>query len=297
MSEGSGAPERPEGPPPLAPRTLLAPGYIVIEHLSRARTLDVYDAWSEERGARCIVKGLRPDRADDARGRRLLLAEGRLLCRLSHPHIVRGYEVLREPRPLVVMETLTGATLGRMLDDDERLDVSEAAHMGLQLGSALRYLHARDVLHLDVKPSNVVAEAGRAKLIDLSVARRPGRSRADVGTWCYMSPEQARGGALGSAADVWGLGMVLFESLAGVSPFEDVGGPERPEDPADYPQVRERVPRLTRHRRAPAALADLIAACLEPGAADRPALVTVLAALEPLAEVPPAERFWGAAAA
>ena len=102
---------------PRRPGSELAPGYEVLEHLHRSRALDVYDCWSHERECRCIVKGLRPDRRGDLGLRRRLLAEGRLLASLCHPGIVRGYGVLRAPEPLVVMETLTGATLARLIED------------------------------------------------------------------------------------------------------------------------------------------------------------------------------------
>ncbi|HSJ18778.1 MAG TPA: protein kinase, partial [Solirubrobacterales bacterium] len=134
--------------------------------------------------------------------------------------------MLEQPGPLVVMETLGGETLAHMLETDGPLDIKDAAQLGLQLGSAVRYLHANGVLHLDLKPSNVVAEAGRARLIDLSVARPPGSARAGIGTWCYMAPEQASGGSLGHAADVWGIGAVLFEAAVGEAPFEDRTGDE-----------------------------------------------------------------------
>jgi len=85
--------------PPQAPGTAIAPGYEVIEHLRRGNDLDVYDAWSEERGSRCIVKALRSDR-DRSRARHSLLLEGELLERLTHPHIVRAYETIAEPTPM-----------------------------------------------------------------------------------------------------------------------------------------------------------------------------------------------------
>jgi eukaryotic-like serine/threonine-protein kinase len=196
-----------------------APGYQTIELLRRGRDLDVYDAWSEERACRCVVKTVRPDRLGHDGPARRLLAEGRLLCRLTHPHIVRAYEVIEEPVPMVVMETLSGETLSHMVEvRDVRLSPAEVAHLGLHLASAVRYLHRHGWLHLDLKPSNVIAECGRAKLIDLSVARPPGPAHPGIGTFYYMAPEQARGGELGAAADVWGLGAVLFEAATGEPP-------------------------------------------------------------------------------
>lgn len=319
------------GPPPLDPGVDIAPGYAVIEHLSRGRALDVYDAWSASRGTRCIVKVLRPDREDDGPAARRLLAEGRLIRRLSHPHIVRGYEVLREPRTAVVMETLTGQTVAHLIEEaDPRLPVRDIAHLGLHVGSAIRYLHAAGWLHLDLKPSNIVAEGGRAVLIDMSVARRPGRAGGGVGTWCYMAPEQVRGGDLGPAADVWGLGVVLYEAVTGQAAFD----PDPEEDPDaassfsgsssssgdrsgdspdpsgaswDDPTTLDTAARDARprrqldgppapirrlRRRVPGELVALIDACLAPEPTDRPSVESVMAALEPLAGLPPGERRW-----
>ena len=212
---------------------------------------------------------------------------------------MRGYEVVDRPRPLVVMETLTGQTLARLIEDaPRRLPVREIAHLGLHLGSAIRYLHGEGWLHLDLKPANVVAEAGRAKLIDMSVARRPGRAPAGVGTWCYMAPEQARGGALGPPADVWGLGAVLYEATTGHAAFDPTwaggssggsGTGERPSRQLDGPPAPVR--RL--RRGTPRALVALIDACLRPDPARRPPIERALRALEPLAGLPPRERRFG----
>jgi serine/threonine protein kinase len=258
------------------PGTEMAPGYEVLEHLSRSRAFDVYDCWSSELESRCIVKALRPDKLDDRATRRRLLAEGRLLVELSHPGIVRGYEVLRAPEPLVVMETLTGETLAHLLERRRRpLGARELAFLGLQLAAAVGYLHRRGYVHLDLKPSNVVAESGRAMLIDLSLARRPGRARAGKGTWCYMAPEQARGGLVGEPADVWGVGVVLWEAACGDTPFGD--------ESFEYPQLEHRAPPLGSRRRLPAQLAGAVDRCLEPDAARRPALSELRAALEAVA--------------
>jgi serine/threonine protein kinase len=262
----------------------LAPGLRVIEHLSRTRRLDTFEVWSSERACSCVAKTLRPDRRNDARARTALEHEGRLLIELTHPHIVRGYEVLTEPELIVVMETLDGATLAHLIDrHPDGLEADEVAWLGLHLTSALRYLHRRGLLHLDVKASNVIAEAGRAKLIDLSLARPPGRYRPGVGTWCNLAPEQARGDDVGPAADVWGVGTVLYEAATGQAAFGDDqswtadSGPSRTwntddQRDAGYPQLEGLPPSAAANGRLPADLAAAIDACLAPDAADRPSL-------------------------
>lgn len=260
---------------PRRPGTPLAPGYEVVEHLARSRTLDVYDAWSEERHCRCIVKALHPDRRHDARARRALLREGELLTRLTHPSIVRGYETLRSPEPLVAMELLGGETVAHLVER-RRVTAGEIALLGLQLGAAVRYLHGHQTLHLDLKPSNVIADNGRAKLIDLSLARPPGPIPRGIGTWCYLAPEQARGDHVGPAADVWGIGVVLYAAAAGDSPFASGA--------SDHPQLHARAPALrSRRARLPRPLAAAIDACLEPDPARRPTVEGLLAELEPVA--------------
>jgi serine/threonine protein kinase len=295
---------------PLAPGEQLAPGYQVIEHLRRGRHLDVYDAWSEERASRCIVKALRPDRLARVGPTLRVLEEGRLLTEFTHPHIVRGYEVIADPVPMIVMETLSGETLAHLIERHETgLQAAEVAHLGLQLGSAVRYLHGKGWLHLDLKPDNVIAECGRAKLIDLSVARPPGQARSGIGTFSYMAPEQVRGGELGPATDVWGLGAVLFEAATGElvfdEPSEDGDWPTISDDSftdefvymSEYPQLTTAARRVDGFRAQPLELADLIAACLDPLAAGRPGVSELLAALEPLAGLPEGERRYGLAEA
>lgn len=248
----------------------LAPGYEAISHLRRGEDFDVYDAWSTQRGTRCVVKTLRPDRGGKERARERLMLEGRLLLSLSHPHLVRAYEVFEMPNPVIVIETLGGQTLSRLIEDrDGPLEIPEVAHLGLQLGSALRYLHERGVLHVDLKPSNVIAEAGRAKLVDLGLARPPGPAPAGIGTPGYLSPEQDRGGDLGPATDVWGLGTVLLEAATGEAPEDDPPPPD-------------------------GALGEAIAASLERDPLRRPAIASLLAALEVVTEMPATEWRWQA---
>ena len=243
----------------------LAPGYEVIAHLKRTRVLDTYDVWSVERRARCIAKTLRPEHADDLRVRRALAREGRMLMTFTHPHIVRAYEYLPRPKPSLILETLQGATLARLLQDAPRgrLPPADLGWLGLHLCSALAYVHGQRLLHLDLKPSNVISDRGQAKLIDFSIARPPGRLRPGIGTPRYMAPEQRTGGRVDEATDTWGLGMVLFEAATG----------ERGEPSA----------RLDGRLRLPKPVARCIEEALAPERRDRPSLAEVEAALTQLA--------------
>ncbi len=244
---------------PLGPGHEIAAGVRTVEHLHRSHHLDVYAARCERRGCPVVVKTPRPDRLARRDVVAQLLREGRLLRRLAHPHIVRGYEAHAEPRPAIVLETVGGETLARLFART-RLSAADLAELGRQLASAIGYLHAEGVLHLDLKPSNVVADGGRAKLLDLSIAQRPGRIPAGRGTWRTMAPEQAIGGTVGPAADVWGVGAVLWEGAAGVGPFDD------------RDQRHDGVDPIRAHRRLPRPLAATIDACLAPNPADRPSV-------------------------
>lgn len=204
-----------DGPPPVDPGAELLPGYRVVSHLRRGHDFDVYDAWSDLRYCRVIAKTVRPDQLEKPGAASRLLHEGRLLKRLSHPHIVRGYEVHDGPPVVVVMETLHGETLAHLSERLDRLPARDLAYLGIQLASALHYLHQQGTLHLDLKPGNVIAANGIAKLIDLSLARKPGRALPGRGTRGYMAPEQVRGDILTAATDAWALGAVLFEMATG----------------------------------------------------------------------------------
>ena len=105
----------------------------------------------------------------------------------------------------MVLETLSGATLAAL----PALERDDAIEMGRQLCSAVGYLHRTGWLHLDLKPDNLIADGGRLKLIDFSIAQRPGRVAPGTGTRRWMAPEQVRGGRVTTATDVWGIGAVL----------------------------------------------------------------------------------------
>jgi serine/threonine protein kinase len=254
----------------VAPGDELVPGYDVVALMRRGGRLDTYDAYSRERDCRCVVKLVRPDREHESHCRAALVSEGELLRDLAHPHLVRVYEVIEEPRPAVVMETLAGATLGALIEESP-LAPRDTALLGRQLASGLGYLHGRGWLHLDVKPSNVIVQAGRAILIDLSLASRPGDGRPHAGTYGYLAPEQFTGHDLSPASDVFGLGVTLGETLTDDLPYGE--------------KARWASPRMSRSFRrrlaqAPAPLTELILWCLHPDPTRRPSLAEVREVLD-----------------
>jgi serine/threonine protein kinase len=268
--------------PPLAAGDPLASGYVVVAHLRRGRRLDVYDLWSDERGCRCVGKTLRPERTDDETAAGKLRTEGLLLATLTHPHLVRAYETVLtavQPRPAVVIETLPGHTVDYLLDRFRRLSPADAVMLGVQMCSVLGYLHRHGWVHLDVKPANIIEVGGRAVLLDLSVARRIGE-RDTGGTFDYLSPEQARGDAVTEAADVWGLGITLYEALSGATPWSNVPHHQRRSDGTRYyPQLEAPAAALRTRRRLPAALSRTVDACLDPDPGARPTVAEISARL------------------
>lgn len=305
-----------DGPPPLERGVKLGSGYEVLAHLHRSAKFDVYDVWSRERACRCVGKTQIPtdpqaesseeieeERAFYEKSGRELAREGELLLGLTHPHVARAYEIVRTGRNgntvLLVTETITGQTLSHLIDNaPRRLPVSEITHLGLHLCSALHYLHGRGLLHLDLKPSNIVAERGMAKILDLSIAREPGRVNPGHGTLHYLSPEQAAGDEVGPKTDVWGVGATLYDATAGVPPFhaeeredeEDasptgtsLGEMDDPKEERAYEQLERRAVPVGRHRRVPKAFGDIIDACLEPEPQDRPGVGELIERLEAFA--------------
>jgi len=247
----------------------LAPGYEVVDHWVRTKWLDVYAVWSLERECRCVAKVPRPDCSGKRRPRADLLNEGRLLRRLTHPHIVRAYEVLDDPRPALILEALQGATLEYIIALRRELPaIDDIAYLGLHLCSAMHYLHGRGWLHLDLKPGNVISSNGVAKVIDLSCARRPGRPRRALGTPLYMAPEQIVQQPLSPATDVWGIGAVLFHHATGQPPFWIPNG-------SGYQQVVRGADPVCSYRSLPAALAEAIDACLDRDPDARPTVAEV----------------------
>ena len=204
-------------------------------------------------------------RDDDLRAR--FQREARLAARLAHPNVVRIYDVGvdEDGRPFIAMEFVDGETLAELLARRGPLPPDEVAALGVQACRALAAAHAAGLVHRDVKPQNLILRRdGVLKLGDFGIAFGLEGTRLTIagtvlGTAAYLAPEQARGEEVTAAADIYGLGAVLYELLTG----------HPPRMPATLAELAatEAIPAP---QDAPAKLARIVMRCLEPAADDRP---------------------------
>jgi serine/threonine protein kinase len=269
----------------FAPGEEIAPGRRATALLGGGERYEAYLAWSEALLAPTVVKMLRPDHVDDHRALRAIAAEAALLRELEHPSLMRIFGAeLGGPRPFVELEFLDGPRLSTLLRRHGILMPEQLFALGRQLASALHYLHRHQVLHLDVKPRNIVM-GPVPRLIDLSVARRFAEVphiRGPIGTDAYMAPEQADPelfATIGPASDVWGLGVTLYEAASKRRPF-----------PRGTPggTAAERWPQLVTRPAPPPAkvakpLGELLMATLERDPTNRPSPLELFESFDELA--------------
>src|SRR4029079_5399146 len=201
------------------------------------------------------------DQGEDTHGVRELVREGDRLGRIAHPVVVRGFDTeAGGPFPHLLLEHLEGPTLQALLDEQGPVGLEQVLALGMHVASALHYLAREGVVHLDVKPDNLVMGAP-PRLIDFSVSRplvAAAKLRKPVGTDQYMAPEQCdrTRGELGPAVDVFGLGATLYRAITGERAFPRAEGAARSEDPEQrFPQLVKSPAPLP--RRTPAPLVDL----------------------------------------
>ncbi|WP_234021613.1 serine/threonine-protein kinase [Streptomyces sp. 351MFTsu5.1] len=245
----------------------------------------VWRAADEMLDRQVAVKEMRIDGldAEDTRTRReRTLREARATARIDHPNVVRVYDVVDEGERLwIVMELVKGRSLERMMVEDGALDPRATALLGLGLVEALRQVHARGVLHRDIKPGNVLVESGtrtgrRIVLTDFGIAAMQDAKALTmvgmlVGSPDYMAPERVSGRPQGPPSDIWSLGATLCAALGGRSPFS------RDTTLATLHAVLYEEPELPA---AAGPLTDILAALLEKDPSIRPGLDEVEAALQ-----------------
>jgi WD40 repeat protein/serine/threonine protein kinase len=176
------------------------------------------------------VKVLNPALAEDETARKRFCRESRTAASISHENVVAVHHVAREEStdlPYLVMQLIDGEPLDARLERVGRLPLKDVVHIGAQVAAGLAAAHEKGLIHRDVKPANVLMERGtdRVKLTDFGLARaaedvRLTRSGQVVGTPLYMAPEQARGEELDGRADLFSLGVLLYELTTGQTPFE-----------------------------------------------------------------------------
>jgi eukaryotic-like serine/threonine-protein kinase len=180
----------------------LGPGREAVRLLGGGHRYEAWLAWDDRLRSLVVAKLLRPDQTDDPSARRVLAGEAAMVARLAHPLLVRSFGAdLDGRRPQLVLEYIEGPRLSTLIRR-YGLILEQAVPLALNLCSVLHYLAEERVVHLDVKPRNIVM-AGSPRLIDLSVARgvdELASLRGPVGTDAYMAPEQcdpARYGEIG----------------------------------------------------------------------------------------------------
>jgi WD40 repeat protein len=289
------------GPPePIAPGDRVG-AHRVVRRLGRGGMGEVWLARDETLGRRVALKLLAPERGGPQAVERFLF-EARATARFAHPHIVSIYAVgEHRGRPYVALEYLEGPTLRERLRAGPLAPLS-AVRVALGIADALAEAHARGILHRDLKPSNVLLPAdGRVRVVDFGLAKALEAGDVDApaadaeerdpepfvtlgagicGTPAYMAPEQWRGEPAREGADVWALGLVLYELVSGRSPHPT----HRVERLREQVLADAPAPPLPPVAGAPAGLGALVARCLDKRPEGRPRAAEVAAELAALLE-------------
>ena len=211
---------------PIMP--LVANRYEILRPLGSGGMADVVAAHDTRLGRDVAIKLIRSEQLAEPISRERLLREARAAAALHHPNTVAVYDVGEDDEPFIVMELVEGETLEARLRQRAPLSVEESVRIGSALLDALEAAHGRGLVHRDIKPSNVLlSTAGAVKLADFGIAKAidttdPGLTITGqmLGTPRYLSPEQAAGEPATPASDLYSLGAVLYECVAGRPPFE-----------------------------------------------------------------------------
>jgi len=221
-------------PPPTepteAPRAgrLLVGRYRLNRPIASGGMAEVWEATDETLARRVAVKLLHPHLARDDSFVRRFRAEAVAAARLAHPSIVSVYDTFSAGGlEAIVMELVVGTTMRADLDEHGPMRLDAVLAIGTQVADALGAAHASGLVHRDVKPANILLSAdGRVLVADFGIAKAAEgndltSAGAMVGTAKYLAPEQVEGGAIDGRADLYSLGVVLYEALTGVAPFAE----------------------------------------------------------------------------
>ncbi|HEV3033539.1 MAG TPA: Stk1 family PASTA domain-containing Ser/Thr kinase [Solirubrobacteraceae bacterium] len=210
----------------IDPETIIDGRYRVISRLGSGGMADVYLAQDQLLGRQVAVKVLHHHFAEDQEFVERFRREASSAAALSHPNIVAIFDRGEwNGTYYIAMEYVAGRTLKAIVREQGALDPASAIEIVVQILRAARFAHRRGVIHRDLKPHNVILdEEGRARVTDFGIARAGASDMtltgSIMGTAQYLSPEQAQGLAVSAASDLYSVGVILYELLTGVVPFE-----------------------------------------------------------------------------
>ncbi len=211
---------------PQPPNELVAGRYELIEPAGEGNFSITYQARDLRLGRLVAVKLLRPQYAADAAFVSRFEREAQVAASISHPNVVDVYDFgAYQDTFFIAMQYVPGRTLRQEIDASGRLAVPVAVRIARQILAGLAAIHAAGIIHRDIKPQNVLlGRDGEARVTDFGVAHGAvggglTTHGTTVGTASYMAPEQARGGVMSPATDLYAVGVVLFEMLTGRLPF------------------------------------------------------------------------------
>ena len=201
--------------------------YLVSELIGVGGMANVYKATDTMDGKTVAVKVLREEFYENEELLRRFKNESKAIAMLSHPNIIKVFDVcFAHNMRCIVMEYIDGITLKEYMEEQRPLGWKETLHFILQILRALSHAHAKGIVHRDIKPQNVMLLSdARIKITDFGIARFA-RSESHtitdraIGSVHYISPEQARGGHTDQRADIYSIGVMLYEMLTGQLPFD-----------------------------------------------------------------------------
>src|SRR4051795_1393566 len=210
----------------IEPETIVDGRYRVISRLGSGGMADVYLAHDQLLGREVAVKVLHHHFAEDQEFVERFKREASSAAGLSHPNIVGIFDRGEwNGTYYIAMEYIAGRSLKQIVRETGPFDPAFAIETVIQILRAARFAHRRGVIHRDLKPHNVILdEDGRARVTDFGIARAGASDMtltgSIMGTAQYLSPEQAQGYAVSAASDIYSVGVILYELLTGVVPFE-----------------------------------------------------------------------------
>ncbi len=201
--------------------------YEILEVVGQGAFGTVLRAFDEKLHRVVAIKVMAPELAATSPARKRFIREAQASAAIRHEHVVSVYAVEERPLPYLVMEYIPGVTLQQRLDERGPLDVPTCLRLGVQIAEGLAAAHAKDLIHRDIKPGNILLETGirdRVKITDFGLARAADdasmtQSGMIAGTPMYMAPEQALGKKLDQRADLFSFGSVLYQMASGRPPF------------------------------------------------------------------------------